>query len=84
MQQSEERFRERNRLSTTFMELNMPVCTMVNYTAKMRSMSETEKEAYAKALRLKLQSSGMVNKEDADDAEDERTGNPSQGCGGGP
>ena len=84
MQQSEERFRERNSLLTTFMELNMPVCTMVTYTEEMRSMSETEKEAYAKKLRLKLQSSGMVNKEDVDDAEDERTGKPSQGCGDGP
>lgn len=84
MQKNEEMFKERNSLLTTFMELNMPVSTMVTYTAKMRSMSETEKEAYAKALRLKLQSSGMVNKKDADNAEDERTGNPSQGCGDGP
>ena len=45
----------RNSLLTTFMELNMPVSTMVNYTAKMRNMSETEKEAFAKELRLKLQ-----------------------------
>ena len=84
MQKNEEMFKERNRLLTTFMELNMPVCTMVTYTEKMRGMSEAEKESYAKALRLKLQSSGVVNKEDVDDAEDERTGNPSQGCGGGP
>ena len=84
MQKNEQMFKERNSLLTTFMELNMPFSTMVTYTEKMRSMSETEKEAYAKALRLKLQSSGMVNKGDADDAEDERTGNPSQGCGDGP
>lgn len=84
MQKNEQMFKERNSLLTTFMELNMPVSTMVTYTEKMRSMSETEKEAYAKALRLKLQSSGAVNKEDADDAEDERTGNPSQGCWDGP
>ena len=55
MQQNEEMFKERNSLLKTFMDLDMPVSTMVTYTAKMRNMSEIEKEAFAKELRLKLQ-----------------------------
>ena len=54
MQQNEEMFKARNSLLKTFMDLDMPVSTMVNYTAKMRNMSEIEKEAFAKELRLKL------------------------------
>lgn len=55
MQKSEEMYKEQNSLLKTFMELNMPVSTVVTYTAKMRNVSETEKEAFAKELWLKLQ-----------------------------
>ena len=55
MQQNEEMFKERNSLLKTFMDLDMPVSTMVTYTAKMRNVSETEKEAFAKDLRMQLQ-----------------------------
>lgn len=55
MQKNEQMFKKRNSLLTTFMELNMPVSMMVTYTVKMRNMSETEKEAFAKDLRMQLQ-----------------------------
>ena len=47
-------YKERHELLKTFIGLGMRASMMLKLTEPMENMSETEKEAFAKELRLKL------------------------------
>ena len=60
MKHSEEMFVQRNRLLKAYIAQGMPASTMLELIEPMESMTEEEKEVFAKELRLRLESGSFT------------------------
>ena len=63
MKHNLEMYTERHKLLGTFIGMDMPPSMSLELMAPMDSMSEEEKEAFAKSLRLKLEQGELLSEE---------------------